>query len=129
MTPFKLPRPFLLPEPFLSIEQAYDADLYFFQEVIEELRGARVLVRQYGEMLMLSSYSYLGLLQHPDIERAAKQAIDEFSTGTHGVRLLAGTTALHVGLEETIAKFKQTEAAAVFSSGYVTNLAAISAIV
>lgn len=123
MTSFKLPK------PFISVEQLHNDDLYFYLEVIEDLRGAKVLVRGYGEMLMLSSYSYLGLLRHPDIEQAAKQAIDEFGTGTHGVRLLAGTTPLHVGLEETIAKFKQTEAAVVFSSGYVTNLSALSALV
>jgi glycine C-acetyltransferase len=78
---------------------------------------------------MLSSYSYLGLLGHPQIEAAAKEAIDRFSTGTHGVRLLAGTLTLHNELEQRIARFKDAEAAIVYSSGYVTNLSTISTLV
>ena len=70
-----------------------------------------------------------GLLGHPDIESAAMHAIQEFSTGTHGVRLLAGTTSLHVELEKKIAQFKRAQQAVVFSSGYVTNMTTISALV
>jgi len=121
--------PFQLPAPIWPVAQMKADGNYFFQEVIEELRGARVVVRGRGEMLMLSSYSYLGLLRHPEVEHAARQAINDFSTGVHGVRLLAGTTSLHVELERAIADFKHTEAAVVFSSGYVTNLTAISALV
>ena len=80
-------------------------------------------------MLMFASYSYLGLLGHPKINAAAKAAIDEYGTGTHGVRMLAGTLKLHGELEETIARFKRTEDAVTFSSGYVTNLTAISTMV
>jgi glycine C-acetyltransferase len=102
---------------------------YFYNQPIEELTGG-VRVRTAGrEMLMLASYSYLGLIGHPKINAAAKAAIDEFGTGTHGVRLLAGTLKLHRELEETIARFKGTEDAVTYSSGYVTNLTAISTMV
>jgi glycine C-acetyltransferase len=80
-------------------------------------------------MIMLSSYSYLGLLGHPRINTAAKEAITQFGTGTHGVRLLSGTLNLHSELENRIAHFKETDAAIVFSSGYITNLSTISALV
>jgi 8-amino-7-oxononanoate synthase len=103
--------------------------LYFYNQPIEELTGG-VRVRTAGrEMLMFASYSYLGLIGHPKINAAAKAAIDRYGTGTHGVRLLAGTLTLHRELEETIAKFKGTEDAVTFSSGYVTNLTAISTMV
>jgi glycine C-acetyltransferase len=102
---------------------------YFYNQPIEELNGG-VRVRTAGrEMLMFASYSYLGLIGHPKINAAAKAAIDEFGTGTHGVRLLAGTLKLHRELEETIAQFKGTEDAVTYSSGYVTNLTAISTLV
>ncbi|MEZ4812322.1 MAG: aminotransferase class I/II-fold pyridoxal phosphate-dependent enzyme [Caldisericia bacterium] len=78
--------------------------------------------------LNFTTYSYIGLLGHPRINKAAKDAIDKFGSGTHGVRILAGTTSAHVSLENTIAKYKKTEAAVVFSSGYVTNLATISSL-
>lgn len=81
------------------------------------------------EMLMFASYCYLGLLRHRRIDAAAARAIEEFGTGTHGVRILAGTTRLHEELEATIARFKGREAAVAFSSGYVTNLATISTLV
>jgi 8-amino-7-oxononanoate synthase len=104
-------------------------DLYFYNQPIEELAGG-VRVRTAGrEMLMFASYSYLGLIGHPKINAAAKAAIDKFGSGTHGVRLLAGTLTLHRELEETIARFKGTEDAVTYSSGYVTNLSAISTMV
>ncbi len=103
--------------------------LYFYNQPIEELCGG-VRVRVNGrEMLMFASYSYLGLIGHPRINAAAQAALAKYGTGTHGVRTLAGTLDLHVQLEETIARFKNTASAITFSSGYVTNLTAISTLV
>ena len=104
-------------------------DHYFYNQPVSELNGsARVVVRG-REMLMFASYSYLGLIGHPRINEAAKAAIDKYGSGTHGVRLLAGTLDLHFELEQTIAEFKDTEAAITYSSGYATNLAVISTLV
>jgi glycine C-acetyltransferase len=101
-------------------------DLYFYNQPVEEIRGgARVLVRG-REMGMYASYSYLGLIGHPRINKAAREAIDKFGTGTNGVRTLAGSLTIHTELEETIAEFKHAEAAVTYSSGYATNLAVIS---
>jgi glycine C-acetyltransferase len=103
-----------------------DADLYYYNQPVSELRGgARVLVDG-REMGMFASYSYLGLVGHPRINAAAKAAVDQYGTGTHGVRTLAGTLKLHSALEETIADFKHTEAALTFTSGYATNLSVIA---
>lgn len=111
------------------VETLEAADLYFYNQPIEALNGGvRVQVRG-REMLMFASYSYLGLIGHPKINAAAKAAIDEYGTGTHGVRLLAGTLKLHRDLEATITRFKGTADAVTFSSGYVTNLTAISTLV
>jgi len=111
------------------VRQAKDADLYYYNQPITELRGgARVLVHG-REMGMFASYSYLGLIGHPKINVAAKAAIDKYGTGTHGVRTLAGTLELHMELEQTIADFKHAEAAITFSSGYVTNLTVVSTLV
>lgn len=108
------------------VQLATDLDLYYYNQPISELRGgARVLVRG-REMGMFASYSYLGLIGHPRINQAAKEAIDKYSTGTHGVRSLAGTLELHTELEQTIADFKHTEAAITYTSGYVTNLTVVS---
>jgi glycine C-acetyltransferase len=100
--------------------------LYFYNQPIEEiLDDSRVRVR--GRVMgMYASYSYLGLVGHPRINKAAKRAIDKYGTGTNGVRSLAGTLTIHDELEETIANFKHTEAAITYSSGYATNLSVIS---
>jgi 8-amino-7-oxononanoate synthase len=103
--------------------------LYFYLEATEELLpNGRVNVINYGEMIMLGGYSYLGLIGHPKINAAAKEAVDHYGTGTYGVRLLAGSLKLHNELETRIAEFKHADAAITMSSGYVTNLATISSL-
>lgn len=111
------------------VAQAKAAGLYFFNMPISELRGgSRVLVNG-RQMAMFASYSYLGLIGHPRIQAAARDAIERYGTGTHGVRTLAGTLNLHRELEEAIAQMKGTQDAITFSSGYITNLTVISALV
>lgn len=104
-------------------------DLYFYNQPITELRGgARVLVNN-RDMGMYASYSYLGLVGHPKINKAALEAVEKYGTGTHGVRSLAGSLTIHDELEETIAEFKGAESAITYSSGYATNLTVISTLV
>lgn len=117
----------LTPEMLWDVDYYQDQNLYFYLEEIQAIKpNGRVDVAGYGEMIMLGSYSYLGLIGHPRINRAAVEAIEEYGTGTHGVRLLAGTLTIHNQLESRIAAFKQTDGAITFSSGYVANLATIS---
>ena len=108
------------------VSMAKANDLYFYNQPVEEiLPGMKVRVRG-REMGMYASYSYLGLVNHPRINEAARKAVDKFGTGTHGVRSLAGTLTIHTELEETIANFKHTEDAVTYSSGYATNLTVVS---
>jgi glycine C-acetyltransferase len=79
-------------------------------------------------MLMLSSYDYLGLIGDERINNAAIAAIHKYGTGTGGVRLLTGTIDLHHQVERELAAFKGTAAAITFSSGYLANLAVLSAL-
>lgn len=124
-----LKRPGLVPETLWDIEHYKEVGLYFYLEATQDiLPNGRVNVENHGEMIMLGSYSYLGLIGHPQINAAAQEAVEHYGTGTHGVRLLAGSLKLHNELEARIAAFKQTEEAITFSSGYVTNLATISSL-
>lgn len=117
----------LTPDMLWDVDYYREAGLYFYLEPTQELLpNGRVITKNYGEMIMLGSYSYLGLIGHPKINAAAKAAVGHYGTGTHGVRLLAGSLVLHDELEARIARFKQTEAAITYSSGYVTNLATIA---
>lgn len=111
------------------VEAVREDGLYLYNIPIDELEGGSRVRVDGREMLMFASYSYLGLIGHPRINRAAKDAVDRFGTGTHGVRSLAGSLSLHRELEQTIAQFKGAEDAITFSSGYVTNLTTISTLV
>lgn len=104
-------------------------DLYFYNQPVEEVLGGSKVVVNGKTMDMFASYSYLGLVGHPRINKAAQSAIEKYGTGTHGVRTLAGSLMIHKELEETLAQFKHTEDALTFTSGYVTNLSVISTLV
>lgn len=107
------------------LKDAKKANRYFYLREIQGPSLARIVVEG-KEFINFASYSYLGLIEHPKIMKAAKDAIDKYGSGAGGVRLLAGTTTLHKELEEKLAEFKKAEAAITFSSGYVTNLSTIS---
>jgi len=80
------------------------------------------------ECILLSSNNYLGLTEHPELKAAAKEAVDLWGTGSGGSRLITGNMRLHEELEETIARFKGTEAAIVFNTGYMANMGTITAL-
>lgn len=116
-------------EQFIARRDALRAaDRYFYLQATVGKTNHRVTMKDDREMVMLASYSYLGLIGHPRIEEAAKRAIDEYGTGAGGVRLLTGTTDLHERLEARIARFASREDSCVYSSGYATNIAIITAL-
>jgi 8-amino-7-oxononanoate synthase len=97
-------------------------------EVEEVLPGGRVQVA--GRVLLnLSSNDYLGLSQDPRLIAAAQDASARWGVGAGASRLVVGHLALHEEVEARLAAFKGTEAAVVFSTGYMANLGVISALV
>jgi glycine C-acetyltransferase len=110
------------------IQEAKKQDLYPYMHPSDAVEGVHVTVHGHP-MLQFASYSYLDLLGHPRINAAAKNAIDEFGTGTHGVRFLAGTTRIHIELEKKIAAFKKTETSLAVASGYAANFGTISSLI
>ncbi len=111
------------------LEQARSAGVYYFETPITRLDGEGVTCAGGEWKLMFATYSYLGLLGHPAIVQAAKDAVERYGTGTHGVRLNGGTLELHKQLEARIARFLGREAAITFSSGFMTNCAAVTTLV
>lgn len=75
------------------------------------------------KVVNLTSNNYLDLTGHPKLKAAAKAAIDSHGVGTAAVRPIIGTQDLHLALEQKLAKFKGTESALVFQSGFTVNVA------
>ena len=73
------------------------------------------------EMIMLCSNNYLNLSNHPKLIEAAIEATKTHGSGSGSVRAIAGNMDLHFELEEAIAKFKKTEAALYYQTGFATN--------
>ena len=80
------------------------------------------------ELILLCSNNYLGLSTHPEVKKAAVEAVKQYGTGAGGSRLTSGNTELYNVLEEKIARFKGTEDAIVFSTGYMANIGTIASI-
>jgi 8-amino-7-oxononanoate synthase len=76
-----------------------------------------------------SSNDYLGLANDPQLREAATVAINEFGVGAGASRLISGNLSPHLRLESALAKWKGTEAALCFSSGYAAALGTIPALV
>ncbi|MFW0791632.1 8-amino-7-oxononanoate synthase [Gordonia sp. CPCC 205333] len=89
-----------------------------------------LLVRQADSQdLNLASNDYLGLSGHPDVIAGAQRAVADFGAGATASRLVVGTTAAHLDFENEIADFLGWPAALCFSSGYLANVGAITALV
>ncbi len=73
------------------------------------------------EVINLSSNNYLGLTNHPKLVEATIEATRKYGAGTGAVRTIIGTMDLHLELERRLARFKKTEAALVFQSGFTCN--------
>ncbi|HEY9766383.1 MAG TPA: glycine C-acetyltransferase [Chroococcales cyanobacterium] len=79
-------------------------------------------------VINLSSNNYLGFATHPKLRNAALKAVEKYGAGSGAVRTISGTMRMHMDLEKKIAKFKHTEAALIFQSGFTSNAGAVSSI-
>ncbi len=77
------------------------------------------------DYLNFASYNYLGLAGHPQVDQAAKDAIDRYGTTVSASRLVAGERPVQRDLEQALAQVYGTEDCVVFVSGHATNVSAI----
>nr|WP_241864508.1 glycine C-acetyltransferase [Staphylococcus massiliensis] len=110
-----------------NIQYLKDNGLYNEIDIIEGANGPEITIDG-KKYINLSSNNYLGLATDEDLKKVAKEAIDTHGVGAGAVRPINGTLDLHEELEQTLAKFKGTEAAVAYQSGFNCNMAAISAV-
>ena len=80
------------------------------------------------EVLLFAGSNYLDLAHHPEVVEAAAAAAREFGCAAGGSRLINGNLEVHQALESELAEFLGTEAALVFSTGYMANVGVIPAL-
>ena len=113
---------------FTIAREAMEMGIYPYFIPLTENEGTEAVFKGH-RLIMCGSNNYLGLTTHPEVRRAAQEAIDRFGTSCTGSRFLNGTLELHEQLEAELAEWVGKEAALVFSTGMQTNLGTISAMV
>jgi glycine C-acetyltransferase len=103
-----------------TLQEIQSAGLLKKERVIEGPQKARVKVPQ-GEALNLCANNYLGLASHPEVIRAAHEALDRWGFGMASVRFICGTQSVHKELERRISEFLGTEDAILYTSCFDAN--------
>jgi 8-amino-7-oxononanoate synthase len=99
----------------------------FYRELDDEI--GPTITFQGRQLVMLGSNNYLGLTTDRRVRSAAVSAVERYGTGVTGSRLLNGSLTLHRQLEELLADWVGLESALVFTTGYLTNLGLLDALV
>jgi glycine C-acetyltransferase len=81
------------------------------------------------EVIMLCSNNYLNLSNHPRLIKGAIDAAKKYGAGSGSVRAIAGTMKIHTEVEKRLAKFKGTESALLYQTGFAANAGLIPQLV
>lgn len=104
------------------------ADLYRRRPLLASAQEPEVMVD--GERLLaFCSNDYLGLANHPEVIQAMRQGAQKWGVGGGASHLVIGHSTPHHRLEEALAEFTGRPRALLFSTGYMANLAAVTALV
>ena len=110
------------------IKEYQEQGLYPYFHALQSRQDVEVTMEG-KRRIMLGSNNYLGLTTVPEVVEAARQALDRYGTGCSGSRFLNGTLEMHLELERELADFLRKDAVVTFSTGFQSNLGAISALV
>jgi len=102
--------------------------LYRHRPLLESPQGPEVVVDG-TPLLAFCSNDYLGLASHPEVIRALQQGAEKWGVGGGASHLVIGHSTPHHELEEALAEFTGRPRALLFSTGYMANLAAVTALV
>ena len=111
-----------------ELDQRKAAGLLRRRRLLQSTQGVHIKVDG-RDVLSFCSNDYLGLANHPAIIAAVKQAADTAGVGSGASHLITGHHQLHHDLELALATFVGTERALLFSSGYMANMGAVTALV
>jgi len=104
-----------------EIQEIKKAGLYKAERIITSPQGSHIEVNHDQQVINMCANNYLGLSNHPDIIKAAKDSYDKWGYGLSSVRFICGTLEIHKELEEKISKFLGTEDTILYSSCFDAN--------
>ncbi len=102
------------------LEEISSAGLFKEERIIQTPQQARLRVGR-GEVLNLCANNYLGLANHPEVVRAAQEALARWGFGMASVRFICGTQEIHKELERRLSAFLATEEAILYNSCFDAN--------
>ncbi len=107
-----------------QLTQIEESGLYKKERVIISPQRAKITVeagRETGEVLNMCANNYLGLANHPELIRAAKEGLDRWGYGLASVRFICGTQLIHKRLEDKLSEFLGTDDTILYTSCFDAN--------
>jgi glycine C-acetyltransferase len=97
------------------------AGTYKHERILASPQDAHIRVADGRQVLNLCANNYLGLAAHPEVVRAAHEALDRWGYGLASVRFICGTQSIHKQLEAKLTEFLGTEDTILYSSCFDAN--------
>ena len=104
-----------------ELEQIGDAGLFKAERIISSSQQAEIELESGERVLNFCANNYLGLSNHPELVKAAKDALDSHGFGMSSVRFICGTQDLHKSLEQKIASYFGTEDTILYAACFDAN--------
>jgi len=104
-----------------EIKDIREAGLYKNERIIVSPQKAEIKLDSGQEVLNFCANNYLGLSNHPELIKAANEALETHGYGMSSVRFICGTTDLHKKLEKKIAEFFKTEDTILYAAAFDAN--------
>jgi glycine C-acetyltransferase len=111
----------IIPELQSELQALKDNNLYKTERIITSPQGAVIRTVEAGEVINFCANNYLGLSSHPEVIKAAKEAIDSHGYGMSSVRFICGTQDIHKILEKKISAFLGMEDAILYAAAFDAN--------
>ena len=104
-----------------EIENTKKSGLYKSERIIKSPQSSLIETSEKKEIINLCSNNYLGLSSHPEVTKAAKDAIDTHGFGMSSVRFICGTQDIHKELENKISSFLGMEDTILYAAAFDAN--------
>ncbi|WP_343488284.1 glycine C-acetyltransferase [Allomuricauda sp. d1] len=104
-----------------ELEEIRNAGLFKKERIITSPQGAVIKISTGQEVINFCANNYLGLSSHPEVIKAAKDALDSHGFGMSSVRFICGTQDIHKELEKKIADFYGTEDTILYAAAFDAN--------